>query len=76
MRSLCWSVYLVREWVVWTVDSSIGLFLAEDLLVALRTSDVLGVSVGVSVLDEVYDGERDYYQLEVPEERLALPSLT
>ena len=53
MRSLCWSVYLVREWVVWTVDSSIGLFLAEDLLVALRTSDVLGVSVGVSVLDEV-----------------------
>lgn len=46
-------VRLVREWIVWTVDRSIGLFLTEDLLVALRTSDVLGVCVGVSVLDEV-----------------------
>ena len=47
------SDYLVREWIVWTVDSSIGLFLTEDLLVTLRAPDVLGVSVRVSVLDEV-----------------------
>ena len=45
--------YLVRERIVWTVDSSIGLLLTEDLLVALRAPDVLGVGVGVSVLDEV-----------------------
>ena len=70
-------VHLVREWIVRTVDSSIGLLLAEDLLVALSTPDVLGVSVGISVLDEVYDKERNYYHLEVPISRgLVLPSLT
>ena len=68
-------VYLVREWIVWTVDSSIGLLLAEDLLVALSPPDVLGVSVGVAVLDEVYDEETDYYRLEVPKERSAFTKL-
>ena len=46
-------VYLVREWIVWTVDSSVRLLLAEYLLVALRAPDVLGVGVGVAILNEI-----------------------